>query len=127
MALRVVDASALGALLFGEPEAEEVADRLGRNPLVAPSLLNYEVGSVCLKKIRKYPDRRKELLDSLALLPQMEIRVVQVPIVEAVPMAEQADLTLYDASYLWLARSLEAKLVTLDRDLEQAAGPRARS
>ena len=44
--LAVVDASALGALLFGEPRAEEVARRLDRHPLVAPPLLRYELSSI---------------------------------------------------------------------------------
>jgi uncharacterized protein with PIN domain len=39
MAVKVVDASALAALLFGEPEAEAVAGRLGDARLAAPSLL----------------------------------------------------------------------------------------
>jgi uncharacterized protein with PIN domain len=40
MAVKVIDASALAALLFGEPEAEAVAGRLGDALLVAPSLLS---------------------------------------------------------------------------------------
>jgi predicted nucleic acid-binding protein len=35
-------------------------------------------------------------------------------------LAEHNELTAYDASYLWLARRLEAELVTLDQGLEDA-------
>ncbi len=65
--LKVVDASALGALLFGEPRAAEVAERLERCEL-----------------------------------------------------ARHRRLTVYDAAYLWLARSLDAELVTFDRKLARA-------
>ena len=39
MAVNIVDASALAALLFGEPEAEAVMGRLGDGSLVAHALL----------------------------------------------------------------------------------------
>ena len=50
MAVKVVDASALAALLFDEPEAGAIADRLEDANLVAPALLGFEIASVCLKK-----------------------------------------------------------------------------
>lgn len=78
MAIKVVDASALAALLFGEPEAEAVAARL-------------------------------------------EIEAVAVDHVGVIELASKARLTAYDASYLWLAQRLGAELVTLDKELGQAA------
>jgi uncharacterized protein with PIN domain len=39
MGVKVVDASALKALVFGEPEAETVAKQLSASTLVAPQLL----------------------------------------------------------------------------------------
>jgi predicted nucleic acid-binding protein len=36
-------------------------------------------------------------------------------------LAVEMDLTAYDATYLWLARHLQAELVTLDRALAAAA------
>ena len=48
MSVLVVDASALGALVFGEPRAEEMAEALSHGPIVAPALLWFELTSVCL-------------------------------------------------------------------------------
>lgn len=120
MPARVVDASALAAVLFGEPEGDRVAKALGRGPLFAPTLLRYEVGSVCLKKVRRHPDQRAELLAALDLLERMEVQEVEVPPVESTELAERADLTVYDVAYLWLARSIGAELVTLDERLKDA-------
>jgi uncharacterized protein with PIN domain len=39
MPVRVVDASALGTLVFGEPKAEKIARELGNAPMIAPALL----------------------------------------------------------------------------------------
>jgi predicted nucleic acid-binding protein len=122
MPARVVDASALAAVLFGEPAGEKVTKALGRGPVFAPTLLPYEVGSVCLKKIRKHGERRADLLASLELLPRLDIQAVDVPAGEATELAERAGLTVYDAAYLWLARSIGGELVTLDERLKAAAG-----
>jgi predicted nucleic acid-binding protein len=53
----VVDASALAALLFGEPEGPAVARRMEGRPLLAPTLLRYEMASVCVKKIGEEPEQ----------------------------------------------------------------------
>jgi predicted nucleic acid-binding protein len=120
MAIRVVDASALGALLFGEPEGAAVADRLRHVDLIAPTLLSFEIAGICLKKMRRYPDQRDRLMAAFATLEPMQIGVVEVDHGETIMLAEQSGLTSYDASYLWLARKTGAELVTLDRQLEAA-------
>ncbi len=119
--LKVVDASALASLLFGESEAETVADRLDGCRLVAPSLLRYEVGNVCLKKIARYPKERSALLQALALMEEMDVKELGVPIEKVVPLARRERLTVYDASYLWLSRELKSELVTLDDKLRRKA------
>ena len=50
MPVKVVDASALGALVFAEPEAEDMAGALSTAKLIAPTLMPYELASICLKK-----------------------------------------------------------------------------
>jgi predicted nucleic acid-binding protein len=119
--LKVVDASALAALLFGESEAGTVADRLSGCRLVAPSLLRYEVGNVCLKKIARYPKKQSALLQALALMEELDIKEFGVPIGRTVPLARRERLTVYDASYLWLSRELKSELVTLDDKLRRKA------
>lgn len=124
MSLVVVDASALAAVLFGEPRSREVEERLRGAVMVTPTLLPYELGNTCLKKIAQDPDRRSQLLEALSYYSRMEIQEIEVPPLEVTPMAEATKLSFYDASYLWLSRSLGAPLVTLDRRLEDAAsGP----
>jgi len=120
MPIKVVDASAIGALLFGEPEGPDIAHRLSQSRLAAPELLFFEVASICLKKLKRYPDRRQLILEAFKMLRRLTVELVEVDYTEIVLLAERQGLTAYDASYLWLARSLGAELVTLDRKLEQA-------
>ena len=56
MAAKVVDASVLGALLFGEPRAEEAFSLLKGCDLYAPPLLAYELTSIARKKALKHPE-----------------------------------------------------------------------
>ena len=112
--LAVVDASAVAALLFGEPQGAKVAEALQERELIAPTLLRYELGSVCLKKRKLYPDQRDALLLALSLLDRMNVREATVREREVVELAEREELTYYDAAYLWLAQEVGADLITLD-------------
>jgi len=121
MAAKVVDASALGALLFGEPEGSAVAQRLRQSSLIGPALLPFEVANTCLKKMRRHPDQRDALRAAFEMLERMEVGVVEVHHAEVLDLAERSGLSAYDASYLWLARRTGSELVTLDRKLEAVA------
>jgi predicted nucleic acid-binding protein len=121
MAVRVVDASALGALVFGEPRAEEVATALSDGRLVAPALLWFELASIALKKIKAHANKAEQILAAFHLGSQLAVEVVVLDHVAVVEFARQTGLTTYDASYVWLALHVDGELVTLDRRLRQAA------
>ena len=118
--LTVVDASAMACLLFGEPQAEDVAKALEGRDLICPTLLRYELGSVCLKKRQLLPTMKTSLLESLGMLDRLELREFPVVDAEVIELAERRHLTYYDACYLWLAHQLGAELVTLDSRLLEA-------
>jgi len=114
---KVVDASAVVALLFNELTCEEVVLRLRGSSLHAPSLVGFEVANACLKKMRARPAERQALLEAFTLLDELSISLETVNLEEAIVLAERTTLSLYDASYLWLASALDAELVTLDGKL----------
>lgn len=120
MNVRVVDASALGALVFGEPEADKIAAQLSDGLLAAPALLPFELASICLKKVRAHPGQRTLIEEAFELAGQMAIRIVDVDHSRVVSLANDHDLTTYDACYLWLAQELRAELVSLDTKLLKA-------
>ena len=120
MSAKVVDASALAALLFGEPEGVAIAERLGRADLIAPALLPFEIANACIMKMRREPDKRGALLAAVGMLDRMEVDIVEVEHGEVLNLAERSGLTAYDASYLWLARRMGCELVTLERRLAAA-------
>jgi len=117
---KVVDASAVVALLFNELTREAVVERLRGATLHAPLLLGFEVANAFLKKMRAAPVERQALIEAFSLLDELPIAPKVVDLGEAIILAERAKLTVYDASYLWLAHALGAELVTLDEKLAHA-------
>lgn len=121
MTILVVDASAMAALLFGEPEERVVADRLRGCELHAPALLPFELANIAVKKIRRGEMPEEAALEGLARFGDLDV-ALQPVVPEAVAfLAIQTGLTGYDASYLWLSRTLDARLETLDKKLRTIA------
>jgi len=117
---KVVDASAVVALLFNEPTRDEVVARLRGSSLHAPALVGFEVANACLKKMRARPGERLALLEAFALLDDLAIAPQPIDLDAAIALAERTKLSVYDASYLWLAQALGVELVTLDGRLAAA-------
>jgi len=120
VALAVVDASAVAALLFAEPEAEAMGERLQGGDLAAPWLLPFEVANVAAMKLRRRSATRRALEAGLEMLPRLGIVLYPGSALDLLTLADRSGLTAYDAAYLGLAAALDADLVTLDRKLERA-------
>lgn len=115
----VVDASAVAAVLFDEPEAAAIVASI-TGPLLAPALLRYEIASVCLTKGLREPGRVAEIEARHALLVELDIEWLE-PDWRALPqLARRWGLSTYDAAYLSIALGREAGLVTLDARLAAA-------
>jgi predicted nucleic acid-binding protein len=117
MGVKVVDASALGAMVFGEPDAPAVAKELTGSVLVAPQLLWFELASIALKKATLHSDRIEQIREAFRMAGRLAIELLAVDHLEVVDLAAKSRLTTYDASYLWLARKTGGELVTLDKRL----------
>ncbi len=120
MSVRVVDASALGALVFGEPEAEKISETLSDELLAAPALLWFELASICLKKIHAHPSQKSLILEAFEHARKLNIEIIEIDHLAVIELAKNAGLTTYDASYLWLALELRGALITLDTKMNKA-------
>lgn len=115
----VVDCNILGALLFQEVQRADAERRIFERELNAPTVLDYEIASVALKKLRQGGDAIAS--DALARYASLPITLHGVEITPVLALAERYKLSAYDASYLWLAAVLKAPLATFDRKLGEAA------
>ena len=119
----VIDASALAAVLYDEPEAPAVLTGC-RQELIAPTLLTYEMANVCRTKMLRRPKDAPRLLECHRSLSRVEVRLLE-PDWETLPqLAHRWGLSVYDAAYLQLAQREGAALITLDARLAAATdGP----
>lgn len=119
--MKVVDASAVAAILFDEPAGERIALQVRGEILIAPALLHFEIAHTCLKKMRERPHEIDGLLEAMGSLTAWNITLRGVDLAAAASLAYRHSLSAYDASYLWLVRTFDAELVTLDTKLAKAA------
>ena len=124
MADKVVDASVLGAVAFGEPRADEAAALLDRAALHAPGLLAYEIASIARRKIVLAPSSRDLIVAALEDALALDLTWWEVDQAAVADLALALGITTYDASYLHLARRIGAELVTFDEALASAARAR---
>jgi predicted nucleic acid-binding protein len=120
MSVRVVDASALGALVFGEPRADRISKTLSDEPMAAPPLIWFELASICLKKIKDHPSQKIMILEAFGLARRLDIEMIEVDHLAVIALAEETGLTTYDASYIWLTLEIKGELITLDAKMNRA-------
>ena len=120
--IHVVDASAIGALLFGEADGNWVRSLITGQILIVPAMFHFELGNVCWLKLRRHPQEAGALLNAwLDWNVQPPVAAMAVDFIDAMRVAHEHNLTFYDASYLWLARDHTADLISLDARLVRTA------
>jgi predicted nucleic acid-binding protein len=121
----VVDASVLAPALGDDgDDGDRARQRLSRESLAAPELIDLEVTSVLRQLFLggRLLGRRAELaMSDLGALPLR--RVSHRPLLSRC-WSLRENLTVYDASYVALAEQLETILVTADARLSRAPGIR---
>ncbi len=118
----VIDSSFLLAYLLPDETETKVQDffkqlKSKNIRLVAPQLLLFEIfNGLQTAVIRKRISAvlAKKLGEKLLLLP---IEFTEIDFMETLQLARKHKLTFYDASYLYLSKSLHATLLTLDDKL----------
>lgn len=121
----VVDASVVvAALLATDAYGVWAEDSLERGPLVAPHLLPVEVLSQLRRSVAAGLLAPENVAMAVADLADLPIRYVSAQRHLGRIWELRSNVTPYDAWYVALAEALDAPLVTLDRRLARASGPR---
>ena len=122
----IVDASAAASWLLASQatrSALELLDRIDTFDLLAPHIFQWETGNVLVRQTRRVSGF--DLQEALTLLDDFDI--------ELAPPWERSDLrllglfaasrglSLFDASYLWLAMAVDGAIASRDGSLLKAA------
>ena len=124
----VLDSSATLAWVFGDETSEAIRAvfaEIAEDGAVVPALWRLEIANsltVAVRRKRIAAASRRDVLADLALLditvdPQTDAQAWG----ETLRLADQCQLTLYDAAYLELAQRRGLPLATLDQALRRAA------
>lgn len=119
-AAAVIDASALAAVVFGEPEADSLTLDFSVDQLIASPMLPYEFANICVKKHQRAGLSVHDVLLALRDFESLGIATEPVSSSETVAAAIRFGLSSYDAGYLWLALIKDLPLLTLDKKLAAA-------
>ena len=122
---RVVDASVLVAALVDVGHAGRWAEAvLAEGPLAGPELALVEASDILRRLEQAGEISRLEATSAHRDLLRLALELFPfAPFAERV-WALRTNLTSYDAWYVALAEALDCPLMTLDRRLSRASGPR---
>jgi predicted nucleic acid-binding protein len=131
---RVVDASVAAKWLLpaaGETlleQANHLAELHVKRELqlLAPELIEAELGNVLWKSVRRGRTSRKQAENSLRHFADLAIQIVPTSdlLVQALEIAVVWDRTFYDSLYVTLALMSKAELITADERMVNALGSR---
>jgi predicted nucleic acid-binding protein len=103
----------------------KLLNRIAEVGAVVPSIWKLEVGNVLLIAQRKNCITKEQMLNALYTLNELPISIDQSTVghawLETIELAQNYNLTLYDASYLELSMRLTLPIATFDRELQNAA------
>ena len=121
---KVVDASVIAAIAFQETRTLEAEAILEGADLAAPPLLGFELANIARNKTLRDPHLLGTIREGLLEALRLEIQWIEVDHLAVLELALLTGLTTFDASYLYLARTLGLPLVTFDQQLQAAiSGP----
>lgn len=119
----IVDASFVISYLFPDEhpqhETDTLFDRFNKRDIdfYAPYVLSFEV----VNALRSSFLRKRYTINEVAILTKnfinLEITELPVDYEEVLQLSLAKQLSVYDASYVWLAKKEHAPLLTLDRKL----------
>lgn len=127
--MKVLDASVVLGWLLREPLPAPLERLLddhvsGRVPAVAPELLRYEVGNVLARGAGLDEAAARSGYERFLALEVQTFALGDDEYRAALDLALTRGITVYDASYMALARALGARFATADRHLAERLADR---
>jgi len=117
----VVDTSAIIAVIANEPEKEALVELTTGADLIAPRSVHWEIGDAFSAMLRRERIKVEQAIQAVKLYQQIPIRFVDVELEETLKIADALGIYAYDAYLIRCALKYRAPLISLDRNLVNAA------
>lgn len=124
----VLDTSAAVELLLALPHSPRIIERLHQAEwqVAAPQLLTVEILQVLRRRVAAGLNLLETAEQGLELLAELNIEYFEHQVLVTRMWQLRGNLSAYDASFVALAESLDAELMTADAHLARAPGHQAR-
>jgi predicted nucleic acid-binding protein len=117
----VVDTSAIIAVIANEPEKEALVELTTGADLIAPRSVHWEIGNAFSAMLRLEGIKVEQAIQAVKLYQQIPIRFVDVELEETLKIANALGIYAYDAYLIRCALKYRSPLISLDRNLVNAA------
>ncbi len=117
----VSDTNILLAVIFNEPEKDNIIQLTSGNEAIAPEILLYEVGNALSAMIKRKQITQKEALNAQKAINDIPVRLMSIDISQALKLAIDFNIYAYDAYFLQCAINQSCPLLTLDKGMKKVA------
>ena len=117
----IIDTSALLAVLCEQPEKTMLVQLTKGATLVAPLSLHWEIGNALSAMFKRRTIELETAKKVLAVYGAIPVRLLDIPLRQAVELSKQLDIYAYDAYFIACALNQKAPILTLDRELRDRA------
>jgi predicted nucleic acid-binding protein len=117
----VVDASVLIAVIVNETEKERLVAMTQEAELVAPMSVHWEIGNAFSSLLKRGRVTLEQAMQAIDMYLEIPVRFVEVELANSLELAGALGVYAYDAYLLRCAEKYRLPLLTLDRQLLQAA------
>ena len=117
----VSDTNILLAVVFNEPEKDNIIRLTSGNDAIAPEILQYEIGNALSAMIKRKQITHKEALQAQKSVNSIPVRLMSIDITQALKLAIDFNIYAYDAYFLQCAINQSCPLLTLDKGMKKVA------
>ncbi|MBA3342196.1 MAG: type II toxin-antitoxin system VapC family toxin [Gemmatimonadaceae bacterium] len=117
----VVDTSVLIAVVAREPARDVLIRQTMGVELVAPASVHWEIGNAFAAMLKRRRVSLDLVYEALASYERIPLRYVEVPLENALRLADELGIYAYDAYVIACAQRQQCSLISLDRGLTRAA------
>lgn len=117
----VTDASAIIAVIVGEPERDRIIELTRGNTLIGPGSIPWEVGNAFSAMFKRSRLTIEEAKRGLEIFREIPLRYIEPDFANAIAISHKNNIYAYDAYFLDCALRQKAPLLTLDSKLKSVA------
>ena len=117
----LLDACVIMAVLLEEPEKELVLELTKNSILIAPNVIDFEIGNALSKLYRRKIITEKDVYEAFSAYKQIPLHIKTVDINNSMRIFCKFSIYAYDAYYLEMASRLNLPLLTFDSNMKIVA------